>query len=76
MAINKKKNKLIQITFPIEDAEHLETISQAFNKEGVKVTKSEILLASLRMYIRSLVSYSELSKKVKEEEPQKEKKDA
>ena len=76
MAINKKKNKLIQITIPHEDASHLETIVEAFRQEGVKVTKSEILLASLRMYIKSLVQYSELSKKVKEEEPHKEKKDA
>ena len=75
MAINKKKKKLIQISIPHEDAEQLETLVQAFNDEGVKVTKSDILVASLRMYIKSLVICDQLSKS-KEEEPHKEKKDA
>lgn len=76
MAINKKKNKMIQITLPIEDANQLQTIVEAFNEEGIKTTKSEILLVALRQYVKSLVTYSELSKQVKEEEPHKENKDA
>ena len=55
MAINKDKNVMIQITIPKEDAEQLETLKSAFEKNGIKVSKSEILLRALRNYISLIV---------------------
>lgn len=62
--INKKKNVMIQVTFPKEDAEQLEILNSAFNKEGIKTTKSQILVHALREYIKALV-YSGLTNKAK-----------
>lgn len=77
MAINKQKKKLIQISIPHEDAEHLDTLVDSFNKEGIRCTKSEVLLVALRLYIKSLVICAQTSKiEKKEEEPHKENKDA
>lgn len=75
MAINKERNVLIQVTFPKDDASQLETLRLAFAEQGIKVSKSEILLQALRQYIKILVMCG-TSKKHKEEEPQGEKKDA
>lgn len=77
MAINKQKNVAVQVTFSKEDAEQLETLKNAFHKEGIKVSKSDILVHALREYIKMLV----WSAKIKEtedkvEEPQGEKQDA
>lgn len=66
MAINKKKNKLIQITFPHQEYERLEAVVDAFNKEGVKCSKSDILLASFQGYVKMLVANG-LSKQELEE---------
>lgn len=74
MAINKEKNRGIQITFPKEDFEHLETIVSSFNEEGVKCTKSDILLTAFRGYVKLLVANGLSNKKL--EELEKEKKDA
>ncbi len=77
MAINKQKNVAIQVTFPKEDAEQLETLKTAFNKEGIKVSKSDILVHALREYIKSLVLCDAINKhEDKVEEPQGEKQDA
>lgn len=75
--INKKKNVMIQVTFPKEDAEQLETLKNAFNKEGIKVSKSDILVHALREYIKMLVLSAGLKKaEDKVEEPQGEKENA
>ena len=78
MAINKEKNVAILITFPKEDAEHLETLRQAFINNGIKVSKSDILRKAFNDYLRILVMNAQISKEQKEkvEEPQKETKDA
>lgn len=78
MAINKKKNVMIQVTFPKQDAEQLETLKNAFNKEGIKVSKSDILVKALREYIKMLVYCGARGKKAEDkvEEPQGEKQDA
>lgn len=55
MAINKHKNVMIQITFPKDDAKNLEALRDAFNKEGIKCTKSDILLQAFRDYLKILV---------------------
>lgn len=60
--INKDKNVLIQVTFPKQDAKHLETLNKAFNKEGIKTTKSQILVQAFRDYIKCLVYSSKLTK--------------
>lgn len=62
--INKEKNVIIQVTFPKKDAEQLETLNKAFNEEGIKTTKSQILVHALREYIKALV-YSGLNNKAK-----------
>ena len=63
--INKEKNVMIQVTFPKEDAEHLTTLQSAFAKDGLKVTKSEILVHALREYIKALVYASKVNEKQK-----------
>lgn len=73
--INKEKNVMIQVTFPKEDAEHLETLKNAFAKEGIKVSKSDILVHALREYISNLILSDSLSKaenKVEELQGEKE----
>lgn len=74
MAINKEKNSLIQITFPKEDAEQLETLKKAFNENGIKVSKSDILLRAFRDYLRILIMSTAQPKEQEDEEvaPQKE----
>ena len=78
MAINKEKNVTIQVTFPKQDAEQLETLKKAFNNNGIKVSKSDILVRALRDYIRILVLTSAQPKEQKDkvEEPQEEKENA
>ena len=78
MAINKDKNVTIQVTFPKEDAEQLETLKKAFNNNGIKVSKSDILVRALRDYIRILVLTSAQPKEQEDkvEEPQEEKENA
>ena len=78
MAINKEKNVTIQVTFPKEDAEQLETLKKAFNNNGIKVSKSDILVRALRDYIRILVLTSAQPKEQEDkvEEPQEEKENA
>lgn len=77
MAINKKKNVSVQVTFPKDDAKNLENLVQAFNENGVKCTKSDVLLKSFREYLRAILLSSKINKaQEKVEEPQGEKQDA
>ena len=75
MAINKERNVLIQVTFPKEDAEQLNTLQKAFEQNGIKVTKSVILVQAFRDYLKILVACGTQQDKHEEEEPQGEKKD-
>ena len=75
--INKDKNVVLQITFPKEDANQLETTRLAFAENGIKVSKSEILVQAFRTYLKLMVMANESSKKHTEvAEPQGDKKDA
>ena len=74
MAINKEKNVTIAVTFPKKDAEQLETLKNAFNKNGIRVSKSDILVRALRDYIRILVMSQAKSKPMKK--AKEDKKDA
>ena len=75
--INKEKNVTIQVTFLKEDAEQLETLKKAFNNNGIKVSKSDILVRAFRDYLRLLVmSTAQPIEQDKVEEPQGENKDA
>lgn len=79
MAINKKKNVMLQITMPKETYKKLVVLKESFEKEKIKVTKSDILVFALENYLKTLVQFglSEKQKaKDKVEEPQKEKIDA
>ena len=73
MAINKDKNVLLQITMPKEDHEQLVKLQNAFNNNGIKVSKSEILVNAFRQYIKFLVACG-LSKE--QEKAKEDKKDA
>ena len=69
MAINKERNVLIQVTFPKEDAEQLNTLQKAFEQNGIKVTKSVILVQAFRDYLKILVACgTQQDKHDKEEE--------
>lgn len=74
MAINKEKNCSLQITISKEEKEQLETIVKAYNKEGVKVSKSDIMRVALKGYVKILVAHGEALEQA--EEPHKGEKDA
>ena len=77
--INKEKNVSIMVTFPKEDAEQLETLKKAFHNNGIKVSKSDILIKAFREYLKMLVwagAHTQQEQKDKVEEPQGGKKDA
>lgn len=74
MAINKEKNCSLQVTIPKEKMEQLNAIVEAFNEEGVKCSKSNIIIASLDLYIKALVSNGLASENGRTKK--KEKKDA
>lgn len=78
MAIDKKNKKLIQITMPKADVEQLDTLVSAFNKEGIPMTRSRVLVKALQEYIKILVAVASTETKStdKVEEPQGDKKDA
>lgn len=76
MAINKEKNVALQITIPKEDAEQLEVLKKAFNENGIKVSKSDIMLRALRDYIRILVMTQARPAKETKEEAKEDKLDA
>lgn len=73
MAINKEKNCSLQVTITKEEMEQIDAICDAYQKEGIKCTRSDVVKASLDLYIKALVANG-LASEV--EEPQKEKKDA
>ena len=54
MAINKSKNKMLQVTFPKEDAENLEAFQKALENNGIRKTKSEILAEAFNFMLRFL----------------------
>ena len=74
--INKEKNVILQITFPKDLAEQLETTRLAFAENGIKVSKSEILIHSFQAYLKLLVMAGEQNQKHEVAEPQGDKKDA
>ena len=75
--INKDNNIALQITFPKDDAKQLETTRLAFAENGIKVSKSEILVQAFRTYLKLMVMANESNKKHTEVvEPQGDKKDA
>ena len=67
MPINKDKNLSLQITFPKEDAHQLGVLQYAFEKNGIKVTKSDILLRAFRDYVRILVLSNSKPQRTKKE---------
>ena len=73
MAINKNKNCSLQVTITKEEMEQIDTIVDAYRKEGVRCSRSDIIKASLDLYVKALVAHGIASEV---EEPQKEKKDA
>ena len=74
MAI-KKGNVRLEITFPKEEAEQLETIVESFKKEGVKnISKSKVLVIAFRGYLNHLVAVGKTLQKA--EKGKGEKKDA
>lgn len=77
MAINKKKNVSVQVTFPKDDAKNLENLVKAYNENGIRCTKSDVLLKSFQEYLRAILLSSKINKaQEKVEEPQGEKQDA
>ena len=77
MAINKKKNVSVQVTFPKEDAKNLDNLVKAYNENGIRCTKSDVLLKSFQEYLRAIIISSKINKhEDKVEEPQGEKQDA
>lgn len=76
MAINKEKNVMLQITMPKEDYEQLVSLQNAFIKNGIKTSKSEILTKALEEYIKILVYCDRASQQKQQESNKEDKKDA
>ena len=78
MAINKEKNVSIQITLSKEDAEKLNNLVDAFNKNNIKVTKSSVIAHAVNEYIKTLVAVSmaDLKQEEKQSKAKEDKKDA
>ena len=76
MAINKKKNVLLQVTFPKNVEEQLEHLKDAFNKEGIKVSKSDILVRAFKDYLTILVATNAPQNKQAKEKAKEDKEDA
>lgn len=76
MAINKDKNMTLQVTFPKEDAEQLDTLVKAYIQNGFQATRSKVLVQAFRTYLKLLVQAGNIKEHKEEEEPQGEKKDA
>ena len=77
MAINKEKNVNLQVTFSKDDASQLEALRTAFAKNGIKMTKSAILVQAFRTYLKVIImAGSNKQQEDKVEEPQGEEKDA
>lgn len=75
MPINKEKNVSLQITFPKEDAQQLGVLQYAFEKNGIKVSKSDILLRAFRDYVRILVLSNSKPQRTKKENKESKKDD-
>lgn len=74
MAINKEKNVAVQVTFPKGLAEKLNTVHKSFNENGIKVSKSDILIKAFENYLTMLImAGSKPKEQDKVEEPQGEK---
>lgn len=78
MAINKEKNVSIQITLSKEDAEKLDNLVDAFNKNNIKATKSSVIVHAVNEYIKTLVAVSmtDLKQEEKQSKAKEDKKDA
>ena len=74
MAI-KSTNCSLQVTITKERMEQLQVIVDTYNDKGVKCTKSDIIDASLDLYIKALVASGLASNSEEVEEPQQEKKE-
>lgn len=75
MAINKEKNCPLQVTISKSLMEQIDTIVQGFRQEGVKCTRSDVITASVNLYVKCIVANG-IASKIEAEEPQGEKKDA
>lgn len=80
MAINKEKNVNLQVTFPKQDAKQLDNLVQAYENNGIKASRSGILVVAFRDYLRKVVMIGNQVEQEKHknevEEPQGDKKDA
>lgn len=54
--IDKTRNVAIQATFPKEDAKALQSLRDAFVKNGIRISKSDILLQAFRDYLRIVIA--------------------
>lgn len=68
-----KNNRTLQITVSKEMLEQLDTLIDAFKKEGIIVSRSIIMVNAFDLYIKMLVMNSKVNElSTEEEEPQKE----
>lgn len=74
--INKIKNKSFTITFPKPIYQALENVQKAFEKEGIHVSKSIILVNALDYYIRAILETGEKIEEAKNKAEKGEIKDA
>lgn len=54
--IDKTRNVTIQVTFPKNAAKALQSLREAFAKNGIRVSKSDILLQAFRDYLMVIMA--------------------
>lgn len=75
MAINKEKNVTIQITLSKEDAEQLDNLVVAYQKNKIKATRSSVIAHAVNEHIKMLVACSMAKLKGQEKQSKEAKED-
>lgn len=75
MAINKEKNVSIQITLSKEDADQLDNLVVAYQKNNIPATRSSVIAHAVNEHIKMLVACSMTKLKAQEKQSNKAKED-
>lgn len=75
MAINKEKNVSIQITLSKEDADQLDNLVVAYQKNNIPATRSSVIAHAVNEHIKMLVACSMSKLKAQEKQSKEAKED-
>ena len=67
MAINRFKNKLLQITIPKVLYDNLNELVGLLRQKGVSITKSSLIINAIMLYMEYVASLDEQAKEMENE---------